>query len=461
MKSIFKCTIAVALVVLCSLPALAAGGLTGSGFYRIHNAANTNDYISLSNDMFNYSTAISTACGGLSNASSAAGQQRALDCVARFLQTDIHMVDDSDLIFPGAVIYAKKRNTDSSNHDYNLIGQGTSLLTLTTGTYPGTIHLTFKNRYITIDPVSGTDAYTAKIELSAEYVFLYGTPTLGIRYFVDNDGTFAIDESGSEQRAQWYVEPVDHFNVVPQVEFNGKYYTTLHVPYAFKLSGQVLNAYAITAVNADGTLNYDVIATAGGTVPAGTPVVLECGSANAADCQLIPTGVPIFTAPDSNITTGAPAADESSSYTGVNLLKGTYYCNTDGTLTFPTKSGTSSFNADHFTAPTNPQKYVLGLTESGKLGFVAATGATMPANKAWLESAAEFPWELPVTVLVGDANDDGQVTIKDVTVLINYLLSGVADPFNATNADVSGDGNITIKDVTALINLLLSGDSAE
>ena len=54
----------------------------------------------------------------------------------------------------------------------------------------------------------------------------------------------------------------------------------------------------------------------------------------------------------------------------------------------------------------------------------------------------------------GDVNHDGSVTIKDVTVLIDYLL-GAGASICPTCADVSGDGNVTIKDVTTLIDMLL------
>lgn len=59
----------------------------------------------------------------------------------------------------------------------------------------------------------------------------------------------------------------------------------------------------------------------------------------------------------------------------------------------------------------------------------------------------------------GDVNDDGNVTIADVTALIDYLLSGNASGINVGNADVNGDSNVTIADVTALIDMLLSGPS--
>lgn len=63
---------------------------------------------------------------------------------------------------------------------------------------------------------------------------------------------------------------------------------------------------------------------------------------------------------------------------------------------------------------------------------------------------------LPVTVLLGDVNGDGKLSIGDVTALINYLLSGNAGVINLTAADVNQDGKISIGDVTALINKLLS-----
>ena len=63
----------------------------------------------------------------------------------------------------------------------------------------------------------------------------------------------------------------------------------------------------------------------------------------------------------------------------------------------------------------------------------------------------------PVTVVVtrapGDVNGDGEVTIADVTTLINRLLTGTA---SVDIDDVDGDGQAGIADVTALINLLLT-----
>lgn len=512
------------LTLAVALPAMAQ--ISGDGYYRVRNAS-TSNYIAIANDKFNYTTVISTAGGGLSSFffDNSNAVRRALICAGKYLSTDIHMVNDPDIVLPGALIYAVGQYEDSDNdNDYNLIGQGTSLLTLTSGTYPGTSRFTFSNRYINIKRSSGTGAntlYTASIHLKDDS----GTGNLGLRYFVDDNGTFAINESSSATNAKWYVEKVTHFNVQPEVELNGKWYTTLKVPFAFTLSGSVEKAYAITTVS-NGILAYQEIT---GTIPAGTPVLLQCGSPNAADCQLIPTGMPKFTAPDSSVEASAPVADESSSYTGTNLLGGTYYCNTDGNLTFETKSGTATFNANHDTDTSG--KYVIGKTAEGKLGFIAATGTAMPANKAWLTSAGVFrsvgaptlslgagtyasaqtvtisaqegatilystdggtTWlpysgaievgegtttlqakaikdglwndsetvsatyvvEIANPVLRGDVNSDGEVDIRDVTALIDYLLDETT-VINQANADVDDKQGISITDVTALIDILL------
>ena len=77
-------------------------------------------------------------------------------------------------------------------------------------------------------------------------------------------------------------------------------------------------------------------------------------------------------------------------------------------------------------------------------------GVTSSSNIVYLELC-----DKPVTKL-GDVNMDDQVNIKDVTVLINYLLTGTEDPFNKFNADVNDNNNINISDVTALIDLLIT-----
>ena len=68
-----------------------------------------------------------------------------------------------------------------------------------------------------------------------------------------------------------------------------------------------------------------------------------------------------------------------------------------------------------------------------------------------------FSNEGGATVMIGDVNNSGDVTIADVTALIDYLLSGDASNINLAAADCNNSGDVTIADVTALIDYLLSG----
>jgi len=435
--------------------------LNGTGYYRFRNAQYTTDYISMANNKFDYVVIIDGASGGFTNLAGDAGKARALACASRYMQTDIHMVEDADFIDPSTIIYANKKNLLASDYDYDLIGQTVSLLTLTTGTvsHPNSTFkpsITFSNLYANIRPSSGSGAetlYTAYIPLKGTLKYITTTEqSLGNRYFKDTEAEprnlFDIAESNSTQNAKWYIEPVTHFNVQPELEFGGKYYTTLYVPYAFQLSGQVEKAYAVKSIGSDGVLELEEVAANGSTVPAGTPVLLECASDQATDCQLKPTGT--------------PHTDNNSDYTdGTNLLKGTYFCNTDGNLTYPTANGTGTINANNYTAVTNSM-YVIGKNEDGKLKLVKATGTAMPANKAWLEYTGTAELVLPfeeAAFVKGDVNRDGQATIADVTALVNIILGkaveGDDNDYDFKAANVNEDDDITIADVTALVNIIL------
>ena len=57
----------------------------------------------------------------------------------------------------------------------------------------------------------------------------------------------------------------------------------------------------------------------------------------------------------------------------------------------------------------------------------------------------------------GDVNCDGQVTIADVTTLINHLFGKSQDIFSPTAADLNYDGQVDNSDVSALVYKILMG----
>ena len=84
-------------------------------------------------------------------------------------------------------------------------------------------------------------------------------------------------------------------------------------------------------------------------------------------------------------------------------------------------------------------------------GIICKVDGTLKFNAVGMHTYVE------PTVLRGDADDDGEVTIADVSTLVDYLLGNPVDPFNALNADADEDGEIAIADVSALIDYLLNG----
>lgn len=65
--------------------------------------------------------------------------------------------------------------------------------------------------------------------------------------------------------------------------------------------------------------------------------------------------------------------------------------------------------------------------------------------------------EIVMTSLIkGDLNRDGEITVADVNILVELVLGGQADESIMMSADVNGDGEITVADVNSLVNLILS-----
>lgn len=61
------------------------------------------------------------------------------------------------------------------------------------------------------------------------------------------------------------------------------------------------------------------------------------------------------------------------------------------------------------------------------------------------------------SVLMGDTNGDGQVTVADVVAVTNKIHGNPPVSFVATAADVNGDGQITIADVVGITNIIHHG----
>lgn len=84
--------------------------------------------------------------------------------------------------------------------------------------------------------------------------------------------------------------------------------------------------------------------------------------------------------------------------------------------------------------------------------YTTITGAEVPFNDETCKVT------VTITDIKGDVNGDGQVSISDVSSLIDLLLTGDTTIEDSPGADVNLDGIISIADVSELIDLLLTGN---
>jgi hypothetical protein len=75
-----------------------------------------------------------------------------------------------------------------------------------------------------------------------------------------------------------------------------------------------------------------------------------------------------------------------------------------------------------------------------------------------VETKGRFQWKGGwwVLKLLGDVNLDGDVTVTDVTTMVDYVLGNSPDPFGYENADTSMDGQLSVTDVTCIVDTVLS-----
>ena len=58
----------------------------------------------------------------------------------------------------------------------------------------------------------------------------------------------------------------------------------------------------------------------------------------------------------------------------------------------------------------------------------------------------------------GDVNGDGDISVNDVAMIVNYILGITDSNFIIANADINGDGEIDINDVMGTVSTILEGN---
>ena len=334
-----KTIFAIALACISGLTAHAQ--LKGDGYYRIQNVK-TGRYMTL--------------CDRHSRgANSHSTQVDAGALQTKKLWSDI----ESD---PGSVFYIKKVNGE----EYNILAQGIDMHQLI-------------NYYVRITRTNDGQSYRFwQTNGTTLYLSDENTKNAG------KDNSF-VKTAGADTR-DWKIIPLDnngdnHLGLTPKVQANnGKYYTTYLAGFPFSLQSSGMKAYTITTVNeSQGMVGYQEI---NGDVPANTPVVIECSSADGKN-NLI-----------------QPLLSTSNNITGKNMLTGVYF-------------NVGDWISGHYNyVEYNTEKQrLLSTNATGKLVFNTSDASitsvrvvddesywvrVLPHNSAYIAATASTPTELKV-----------------------------------------------------------------
>lgn len=390
--------------VLCAIGMNAqSNGLNGNGYYRIRNLA-TGKYIRVYGNVFDATQSAD---------------------FAKIFETEpaIQMVDaETAMTDPGTVFLIEGNGTKVMT-DANLLAQTTGLLKNSNyydmmdvlndfgieSTSPAVTleRLRDSNGYLLIDE-NGNQLYRATTfknlgnavadsEIAPSVARHFGVTVEQLRsceelYFVDNNGSFTIDyrrSQASKPIAQWIIEPVNetyveqfYYGVKPNAlmtdsEHSGKYYTTHYTEFPYTLKDGIKAYYVDGIEEADGEFTA-VMKEITGTVPALTPVILECKGTDPATNRLV------------------PVYDKENSIAPLshNLLKGVIDLNNDLSIRDGSIADTDRTKYDANTmmvfsiAQVNNEGGELDPSSPSymKLGFYTMFGVTyLASNKAYLD----------------------------------------------------------------------------
>lgn len=312
-----KKTLLTLLTIICFYSNIAAQ-LNGDGYYRVQNYV-TGRYVYI-----------------IDNKGSVNVNTTAVDMNAIILWKNFEKAASD----PASVIYVKNVN----GAEYDLYAQNTSTYDITGG-YHVKIRDNRDGTYFASGSAHGVTIYLSDVSKSStQYGFM-------------NDGT------GDYRK--WHIIPINqdddkYFGVKTEINYNGKYYTTMYANFPFSTTNSNTKVYTICDIKD----NIAIIREEKGDIAAGTPVIFESTSNKPIDNKL-----------DIHSSTVAAISD--------NCLSGTYYCNSD-------------YGHINRVANNKSTMRILGTMTNGKLGFITADYDYMPANKAFLVVPNDSPEEMEI-----------------------------------------------------------------
>ena len=362
------------LLLGCATMLGAQAQLSGAGYYRVKNVS-SGRYMSLSDNQsrgvdFNSCTA---------------------DCGA--MQTSKIM--DNIYSDPGSIFYLDHIDGVS----YNVVGQGTSLHDII-------------NYYIYISPVGSY--YKIYQEQKGQRA------TLSDLDDVEEDESYVATTGG---KTTWYITPLNttdnYIGVKPTISVGDKHYAAVFAGYPYTLGAGMKAYYINKVIENEGVV---IIKELTGTIPAKTPVLIECSSTDISKNQITPV-----------LNSDAVPSD--------NLAMGVYFCLGDrwsahynSTKFDPSTMRVLSLNTyGNLAVSTSTQNLKTVMIEPRGADGKHLTVTAIPANSWYIPVSSSAPSELKLVTAEQYATGIKDITVKPASLYNVYTLEGVQIKKNATS----------------------------
>ena len=383
--------------------------ITGDGYYRVKNLA-TSRYIYVYDNT------------GKINISTTSADMGAIE---------LHKDPDRRFSDPGSIIYVKYIYEKEGIKKYDLTSQGTGVHQII-----GYYVQIFENPDLTY------------------YVYAEGF------YLCDNEtssrefGFLGTDRKGDYRK--WVASKLNdtdnYFGLAPTIELNGKYYQPFYAAFPFTLS-EGMKAYYISKVLPSAAILSEIT----GTVPASTPVLIECNSANTESNKLTlqmenATAISgnqlkgvYFNNPDRQKSKDARTAYDPSTMRVLTVKDGKLVYATDNSLDY------LPANQSYLKVPAGTAETLTVMTEEEYQASALATGIAL--NKTSLSLRETETAQLTATVTPEDAEDrsvtwsssDNSIATVNAEGVVTAIKEGTATITATTNDGSNLKATCTVK----------------
>lgn len=349
--------------------------LGGAGYYRVKNVS-TGRYMSLSD---NYSS-------GVNFASTSA------DCGAMTTSSVWEDISHD----PGSVFYLDHISGES----YNVVGQGTSLYSII-------------QYYIYLSPVG--KYWKAWQEDKGQRIMLTDKKSNKAVSYVTTTGTYST----------WDIIPINatdnYIGVKPTVTVDGKHYAAVFAGYPYTLGAGMKAYYVTKVIEKEGVI---IIKELTGTIPAKTPVLIECSSTDVSKNLVTPV-----------VSDAAVPSDLATQVKGVYFCIGNPWSGHFNSVKFDASSmrvfsANSSGNIAMTTS--NDVLTLVNIDKEDSNGDNLSVLA-IPANSWYLSVSSLAPSELKMVTAEQYATGIKDITVKPASLYNVYTLEGVQIKKNATS----------------------------